>query len=227
MVISDIKIDNRKAIYEKWQETLKKLSITYEKIDKLYEAKLSQVVPTEELEAVKKNCFSNDSYEDIIEFIGSCYPWHSSWMFNSITTVEDTGLFERYSKNPKLDESIQTSKKVEQPNKKVEQLRKKVEQTSEDGGRTVTESKIDVAWKLDDKFIIPECFDYVWMSGDKYETFFDEYIEKLEASHWDDPRFKNFIVEIGTYLNKEVPLNHSIKTGWEKIFLMEFFIKTT
>ena len=79
-----IKIDNRKEIFEKWQETLKKLSITYEKIDKLYEAKLYYVIPKEELEAVKKNCFSNDSYEDIIEFIGSCYPWHSSWMAHSI-----------------------------------------------------------------------------------------------------------------------------------------------
>ena len=53
-------------------------------IDKLYEAKLHYVIPKEELEAVKKNCFSNDSYEDIIEFIGSCYPWHSSWMAHSI-----------------------------------------------------------------------------------------------------------------------------------------------
>ena len=131
MVSFYIKIDNKNAIFEKWQETLKKLSITYEKIDKLYEANY-HVVPKEELEAVKKNCFSNDIYEDIIEFIGSCYPWHSSWMFNSITTVDDTGLFEKYSKNPKLDESIQTPKTVEQPNKKLEQLRKKVEQTSED-----------------------------------------------------------------------------------------------
>ena len=96
------------------------------------------------------------------------------------------------------------------------QAPKKAEQTPKDK-RTVTESKIDVAWKVDDKFIIPECFDYVWKSGDKYETFFDEYIEKLDT-HRDDPRFKNFIVEIGTYLNKEVPLNHSIKTDWGKDF---------
>ena len=92
---------------------------------------------------------------------------------------------------------------------------KKVEQTPKDK-RTVTESKIDVAWKIDDKFIIPECFDYVWNSRDKYETFFDEYIEKLDT-HREDPRFKNFIVEIGTYLNNEVPINHSIETGWEEI----------
>ena len=96
------------------------------------------------------------------------------------------------------------------------QAPKKAEQTPKDK-RTVTESKIDVAWKVDDKFIIPECFDYVWKSGDKYETFFDEYIEKLDT-HRDDPRFENFIVEIGTYLNKEVPLNHSIKTDWGEDF---------
>ena len=96
------------------------------------------------------------------------------------------------------------------------QAPKKVEQTPKDK-RTVTESKINVAWEVNGKFIIPECFDYVWMSGDRYETFFDEYIEKLDT-HRDDPRFKNFIVDIGTYLNKEVPLNHSIKTGWEEDF---------
>ena len=78
-----IKIDNGNTIIERFNETLKKLSITYEKIDKLNEANY-HVVPKEELEAVKKNCFSNDSYEDIIEFIGSCYPWHSSWMVHSI-----------------------------------------------------------------------------------------------------------------------------------------------
>ena len=79
--------------------------------------------------------------------------------------------------------------------------------------RIVENSEPDIAWKADDKFIIPECFDYVWLSGDKYETFFNEYIEKLDA-HREDPRFQNFIVEIGTYLNREVPLNHSIDIDW-------------
>ena len=83
--------------------------------------------------------------------------------------------------------------------------------------RKVHESKIDIAWKVDDKFIIPECFDYVWYSGDNYETFFDEYIEKLDSNHWASPAFEKFVIEIGNYLNKEVPLNHSIKTGWEGI----------
>ena len=88
--------------------------------------------------------------------------------------------------------------------------------TQEDIKRTVIEENDNIAWKVDDKFIMPECFDYVWSSGDRYETFFDEYIEKLDTSHWKDPRFQNFIVEIGKYLNKEVPLNHSIKDGWEE-----------
>ncbi|MDB9768913.1 hypothetical protein OAB38_00190 [bacterium] len=79
--------------------------------------------------------------------------------------------------------------------------------------RIVENSEPDIAWKADDKFIIPECFDYVWLSGDKYETFFNEYIEKLDT-HREDPRFQNFIVEIGTYLNREVPLNHSIDIDW-------------
>ena len=83
--------------------------------------------------------------------------------------------------------------------------------------RKVYESKIDIAWKVDDKFIIPECFDYVWCSGDNYETFFDEYIEKLDSNHWASPAFEKFVIEIGNYLNKEVPLNHSIITGWEGI----------
>ena len=114
-------------------------------------------------------------------------------MFNSITTVDDTGLFEKYSKNPKLDESIQTPKKVEQPNKKLEQLKKKVEQTSEDG-RTVTENRIDVAWKVGDKFIIPECFDYVRDYPIHYIIFFDRYIEEIEF-HRLDPRFKTLFLK--------------------------------
>ena len=88
--------------------------------------------------------------------------------------------------------------------------------TQDEIKRTVIEENNNIAWKVDDKFIIPECFDYVWFSGDRYETFFDEYIEKLETSHWEDPRFKIFMVEIGKFLNKEVPLNHSIKDGWEE-----------
>ena len=44
--------------------------------------------------------------------------------------------------------------------------------------RTVEESNKDVAWKVDGKFIKAECFDYIWNSGDRYETFYDEYFKK-------------------------------------------------
>ena len=64
--------------------------------------------------------------------------------------------------------------------------------------------------QVGDKFIIPECFNHVRDYPINYIIFFDRYIEEIEF-HRLDPRFKNFISEIGTYLNKEVPLNHWVK----------------
>ena len=78
-----IKIDNPNDIIKQLSEAFKKLSVTGEKIDKLYEDN-ANAIPKEEVEVVKKNCFSNDIYKDIFELIGNCYPWHSSWMVNSI-----------------------------------------------------------------------------------------------------------------------------------------------
>ena len=63
--------------------------------------------------------------------------------------------------------------------------------------RTVEKSNVDEAWKVDDKFIKPECFDHIRMSGDWYETYYDEYFEKPEGSHWDDPNFVKFTEEVG------------------------------
>jgi len=80
--------------------------------------------------------------------------------------------------------------------------------------RIVKKSELNIAWKVDNKFIIPECFETVWMSGDNYEAFFDEYIEKLDSSHWDNKKYLKFVVDIGSYLNREIPLNHSIDPGW-------------
>ncbi len=79
--------------------------------------------------------------------------------------------------------------------------------------REVHESKIDIAWKIDNKYLTPNCFVYMSLSGDNYEEFFDTYIENVPNT-WNDPRFHDFYINIGTYLNKEVPLNHTIKTGW-------------
>ncbi|MDP7530984.1 MAG: hypothetical protein QF816_05215 [Candidatus Scalindua sp.] len=43
--------------------------------------------------------------------------------------------------------------------------------------REVHESKIDIAWKIDNKYLTPNCFVYVSWSGDNYELFFYTYIE--------------------------------------------------
>ena len=81
--------------------------------------------------------------------------------------------------------------------------------------RKVLESKIEEAWKVDEKFIKPECFIEEWMSGDNYEEFFDKYIGKSENSLRQQKNlYTKFVEEIGNYLNKEVPINDVIKTGW-------------
>ena len=78
--------------------------------------------------------------------------------------------------------------------------------------REVLESNAQDAWKVDGKFIVPECLIYEWYSGDNYEQFYEAYFKK-EAKH-SDLGFRYFIENIGLFLNKKVPLNHSIKTGW-------------
>jgi len=78
--------------------------------------------------------------------------------------------------------------------------------------REIVESNEEVAWKINNKFIIPECLIYELYSGDNYEVFYETYFKK-KADH-NDIDFRSFIENIGMYLNKEVPLNHSIKTGW-------------
>ena len=78
--------------------------------------------------------------------------------------------------------------------------------------RKVLKSNAQDAWKVDGKFIVPECLIYEWYSGDNYEKFYETYFKK-EAKH-SDLGFKYFIENIGLFLNKKVPLNHTIKTGW-------------
>ena len=80
------------------------------------------------------------------------------------------------------------------------------------GESKVLESNETEAWKVDDNFVVPECLIYELYSGDNYETFYETYFKK-EPDHG-DLKFRNFIENIGLFLNKEVPLNHSIKTGW-------------
>ena len=86
--------------------------------------------------------------------------------------------------------------------------------------RTVEESNETEAWEVDGKFIVPECLIYEWYSGDNYEKFYEAYFKK-EAKH-SDLEFRYFIENIGLFLNKKVPLNHSIKgfgSGPEEISL--------
>ena len=84
--------------------------------------------------------------------------------------------------------------------------------------RKILESKTTEAWKVDGKFIKPECFIEEWLSGDNYEIFFDRYIGKSENSYRKQKSlYKKFVEEIGNYLNKEVPINDVVKTGWSSI----------
>ena len=96
------------------------------------------------------------------------------------------------------------------------------------GEREVLKSNETEAWKVDGKFIVPECLIYEWYSGDNYEVFYETYFQK-DADHGDS-NFRNFIENIGLFLNKEVPLNHSIKTNEVTIrivIIVVFRISTT
>jgi hypothetical protein len=81
--------------------------------------------------------------------------------------------------------------------------------------RKVDESILEDAWKIAGRFIIPECFDHIRNSGDWYEKFYDTYFERLKSGHWQNPDFIKFTEEVGNYLNKEIPLNDIVNTGWE------------
>ena len=278
--------DGQPGIQRVFLNTLAKLSINEEKKNELYKISSSKI-PESEIRFVKENCLKNSSYEDTFDLIANCYPYHSAWMFNSITTdLETSGFLDEYSKNPNLycsqikedgkfgdiqtlDLNIVAYKNLEisdsfikfnwesgkyfissvldkdtkllahdvyiDNERKILEFRqswhcedklakikefiqtpKKEEQTPK-VKRTVDESNIDIAWKVDDKFIIPECFDYMWVSMDNYQVFFDEYIKKLEVAHYDNKEFHKFVIDIGTYLNKEVPLGHFIDPGWSGV----------
>ena len=129
--------------------------------------------------------------------------------FNYATTnFFVTADFNRDSELLTLSAFHDAEKKDLYVNKKANCKEEKIEPTE---SREVIESNADIAWKLDDKFIIAECFDYIWLTADNYEAFFDEYIEKVDVRHSSNPKFKKFATNIGNYLNKEVPLNHFIK----------------
>ena len=69
--------------------------------------------------------------------------------------------------------------------------------------RTVEKSNLDEAWKVDGKFIKAECFDHIRYSGDWYEAYYDEYLEKPAGRYWDDPKFVNI----------NLPLDNDVMTA--------------
>ena len=75
-----------------------------------------------------------------------------------------------------------------------------------------TTKEKSIAWKIDNKYLTPECFVYQWYSGDQYERFFETYFKK--KADYDSPEFNDFRNNIGNYINKEVPLEDVIETGW-------------
>ena len=85
--------------------------------------------------------------------------------------------------------------------------------------RIVKEKNTNTAWKVDSKFIKPECFHIIRFGGgggaEWYKKYFNEYFGEPVGRHTDNPTFVSFIVDVGKYLNKKVPLKHTISTGWD------------
>ena len=81
---------------------------------------------------------------------------------------------------------------------------------------------VNLVWKIDGKFIKPECLTnnnnnhlYPWESFDNYQEFYSKYMGvEDDINVIEDKNFHNFVNNIGLYLNKEVPLNHEIDPGW-------------
>jgi len=79
-----------------------------------------------------------------------------------------------------------------------------------------------LSWKINNKFIKPECLTnnnnnylYLWESFDNYQEFYSNYMGvDDDINVMEDKNFHNFVTNIGLYLNKEVPLNHEIDPGW-------------
>ena len=84
--------------------------------------------------------------------------------------------------------------------------------------RVILESNQDLAWKIKEKYLKPECLYendlYVGMSFDKYEEYYTKYLGKETADPFTDKEFINFYKNIGLYLGKEIPLNHKFKPSW-------------
>ena len=79
----------------------------------------------------------------------------------------------------------------------------------------------DIAWKIKDKYMKPEClaYDYandlyLWEDFDNYQEYYEKYIGIKDFDQWKDEKFKQFVYNIGLYLNKEIPLNDKFAPTW-------------
>ena len=79
----------------------------------------------------------------------------------------------------------------------------------------------DNAWKIKDKYMKPECLAndtandlYLWESFDNYQEYYEKYIGIKDFDQWEDEKFKQFVYNIGLYLNKEIPLNDKFAPTW-------------
>ena len=79
----------------------------------------------------------------------------------------------------------------------------------------------DIAWKIKDKYMKPECLAddtandlYLWESFDDYQEYYEKYIGIKDFDQWKDKKFKHFVYNIGLYLNKEIPLNDKFAPTW-------------
>ena len=79
----------------------------------------------------------------------------------------------------------------------------------------------DIAWKIKDKYMKPEClaYDYandlyLWGDFDNYQEYYEKYIGIKDFVQWEDEKFKQFVYNIGLYLNKEIPLNDKFAPTW-------------
>jgi hypothetical protein len=84
--------------------------------------------------------------------------------------------------------------------------------------RKVLETSNDKAWNINGKFFKPECFEnnlMEWMSSDNYEEYYTKYLGKKTEDSFADKEFRRFVSNIGLYLGKEIPLNHTLNTSWD------------
>ena len=77
------------------------------------------------------------------------------------------------------------------------------------------------AWKIKDQYINPNCLAtdtsnnlYLWDSFDNYQEYYTRYIGIKDFDFFEDENFKQFVNNVGLYLNKEIPLNDKFAPSW-------------